>query len=445
MIESTTKLAQEIVSGLAAELNRPLSAMIELSDRCNEVCVHCYQVQGQKGEMDTEQVFALLSELASAGVLLLTLSGGEVLLRKDFFEIAERARELGFALRIFTNGLLVDAEVARRFAALSVQTVEISVYSPVAETHDFVTGVAGSFDKTIAGIRALRSHDVPVVMKSPLMSVNAHQVDAYQQLANELGARMNLTPGDLTAREGGTVEPSQFNADEDGVRALTARFVHETRVPAGSRDPDSRSCGAGQGVHVEPDGQIRPCTMLDLDLGHVSEGLGRGAENPNPALSGLLSLRFRDLHGCRECDLAPYCGRCYAQALVETGDALGPHPSACKSARARAEAALGRAITLVSTDSGAASGPYRRESADRYRTIPDRVTSEDDKLAQRLGWTRKPIGQVSTAGLSARPGELVQLRRPGKRPEVQRVPLGSVDDKVMGRQGNSVGRSGGNE
>ena len=57
-------------------------AMVEMSDRCNEVCVHCYQLQGQKGEMDTAQLKSVIDELAEMGVLVLTLSGGEATLRR---------------------------------------------------------------------------------------------------------------------------------------------------------------------------------------------------------------------------------------------------------------------------------------------------------------------------------------------------------------------------
>lgn len=433
-----------MIADLGTELDRPLTAMIELSDHCNEVCVHCYQVQGRKGEMTTPEVFQLLEQLAAAGVLLLTLSGGEVLLRKDFFEIAARARGLGFALRVFTNGLLVDAEVARRFAELAVQTVEISIYSPVAETHDFVTGVPGSHEKTMSAIRALRAHNVPVVIKSPLMSVNAHQVADYERLGEELGARVRLSPGDLCMREDGDETPWQLNAEAGLLRGLLARNLREVApVTEAPRDPDSRSCGAGLNVHVEPDGQLRPCTLLELDLGHVRDGVQRDSSQSQTALRELLDLRFRDFHGCRDCDLAAHCGRCYANALAETGDALGPHRSACKLARTRFEAALGRSIELVGDGAGAAMGPYRRLAEGRYEVIPDRITPEDDALARRLGWVRRAPREQPLAGLPARPGELVQLRRPGQRSVAQRVPLGRVQESISGRQQSSVGRAGG--
>ena len=90
-----------LVSKLAGE-ETPLSAMIEIADRCNEKCVHCYQVQGQKGEMTTEEIFGVLDELAEMGVLFLTISGGEATLRKDFLDIVAYARKKKFAVKLFT-------------------------------------------------------------------------------------------------------------------------------------------------------------------------------------------------------------------------------------------------------------------------------------------------------------------------------------------------------
>ena len=100
MSEIPRDRAELMLMELEERSGKPLRAMLEISDRCNEVCVHCYQVQGQKGEMSTEQLKALIDELAAMGVLMLTISGGEATLRSDFIELLEHARAKAFAVRL---------------------------------------------------------------------------------------------------------------------------------------------------------------------------------------------------------------------------------------------------------------------------------------------------------------------------------------------------------
>ena len=170
----------------------PLSAMIEVADRCNEACVHCYQVQGQKGEMSTDELRRVMDELSELGVIFLTISGGEPTLRKDFLELVEHARKRRFAVKIYSNGLRIDEKLAQRLGQLAVQEVQLSLYSRKPEVHDAVTRVPGSFQRTVQAAKHLRAAGVAVVLKSPLMSVNQDDVTAYADWVRSLGADYSM-------------------------------------------------------------------------------------------------------------------------------------------------------------------------------------------------------------------------------------------------------------
>src|SRR3954470_16560605 len=123
----------------ALRLGIPLGVQLDLTYRCNERCVHCYLDHDDHGEMTTAEIKDLLVQFAAAGVFFLTLSGGEILMRRDFFEILAHARSLLFSVKLKTNAVMIHEREADRIAELSPDSVQISVYSHRAEVHDGIT------------------------------------------------------------------------------------------------------------------------------------------------------------------------------------------------------------------------------------------------------------------------------------------------------------------
>src|SRR2546425_495497 len=113
----------EWLSQKTEALHIPLSVHLDLTMRCNERCVHCYRLIERRPELTTDEVKALLDDLARAGTLYLTFSGGEIFLRKDLFELVEHARRLHFDVRLKSNALLVTPEKAARLRTLGVREV----------------------------------------------------------------------------------------------------------------------------------------------------------------------------------------------------------------------------------------------------------------------------------------------------------------------------------
>lgn len=419
---------------LADKDNIALSAMIEIADRCNEVCVHCYQVQGQKGELETDDWRKILDELASMGVLFLVVSGGEATLRSDFLEIVEYARALKFAVKVYSNGIRIDEAMADALAALSVQEVQISLYSPRAEVHDWVTRVPGSWDKAVRATELLVERKVAVVLKTPLMSFNVDDRHEFIDLATRLGADYSLDP-QLDAREDGDRGPQSFEMSEEHWWSVQRDPRIRGAFPARKkpeRSLDRPPCGACSGnVHIEANGEMRPCSLLDVPVGHALRDGVRASWENNPAAREIRSLTWRDLHGCRDCDLQPYCGRCYANARREAGDALGPYASACRRAVLQYELITGVRPELQENDQldrPADIGPFRLLEGGRLLPVEDVLTEDDVERSARLSWVRQE--EVSEPLAPAHPGQLVQIRRPGSG--------GSKLESVPSRSGTST-------
>lgn len=412
-----------MVAAMRSDPHAPIAAMIEIADRCNEVCVHCYQIQGQKGEMTTEQVERVIDELADLGVLFLTFSGGEPTLRSDFLQLVAHARSRGFAVKVFTNALTMTPALAQALSDLAVFEVQISLYSHRPEVHDWVTRVPGAFDRVVAGVRELVSRGVAVVLKTPLMSFNEDEYREYIEHAVGLGCSFQLDPV-MNAREGGGRDPQAFRmSDEAYLRAHRDHALGKVGVEPPPVPLSRKPCGACSGnVHVEANGELRPCTLLEVPVGNALEDGVAAAWTDNPDARAIRHITWGDIHGCRDCDLRPWCFRCFANARAETGDALGPYEGACRGARLTYAASHPTPIELVGTEGrDPAVGPYRITAPGCLEAAPHRIGADDARLAREHPWTRTPRAESRPAW--AEPGELVQIRRPGRRrPGLERVP-----------------------
>ncbi len=132
---------------------------IELTERCNNACLHCYinlpenDPLAQSRELTTEEWKGILSQAAELGALTVRFTGGEPLLRDDFAELYLFTRRLGIKVLLFTNARLVTAELADLFARIPpLEKIEISVYGMHPETYDAVACSPGAYEEFRKGV-----------------------------------------------------------------------------------------------------------------------------------------------------------------------------------------------------------------------------------------------------------------------------------------------------
>lgn len=407
------KSAADVVALRAEGTDAAYSAMLEIADRCNEACIHCYQVQGQKGELETAEWERVLDELAQLGVLFLTISGGEPTLRKDFLQLVTYARRLRFAVKIYSNALNIDEALAKELGRLAVQEVQISLYSHRAAQHDAVTRVPGSFERVVRATRWLRESGVRVLLKTPLMGSNAAELSDYIALATQLDAEYAFDPH-LNPREDGDFAPRDLAIDRDTF--LKVRRDARLRGPgAPPRALTDRPCGAcSSNVHVEANGELRPCTQWAVPTGNVRSEAVSKAWHHNDAALQIRSLTWQSLPGCRVCDLRSHCQRCFADAKHEVGNALLPYPMACRTARWQYELQHGvqpriepSPARLEGMESALEVGPYRRLAEHVFRSEDVVLDTDDQARLARAEW----LASVPARGAIASKERLVQLRR----------------------------------
>jgi AdoMet-dependent heme synthase len=349
-----------IMDGLirrTTENHLPITVHVDLTYRCNERCVHCYLDHNDYGEMTTKEICTLFEDLAEIGTLFLTISGGEIFLRKDFFELLEYARLLHFDVSLKTNALLVTAERAVRLRELGVRRVQVSLYSADPSVHDRVTCVPGSFVRTLAGVQHLKAAGLLVKLACPLMNHNIAGYRAVMALAAELELAyvldLTITPmmdgGMRTVALRSTVEDlGKVLADPDLNPAPADKNDAPGHKPTGSATSSGVEshpyadipCSAGHNsCYVSPYGDVYPCVQLPLPTGNIRRLRFAEIWYGAPEMQRVRAVRESELNVCSSCSLRSYCERCPGLALAEGGHLLGPYERACELAEAKARVA----------------------------------------------------------------------------------------------------------
>jgi AdoMet-dependent heme synthase len=321
----------------ALNLGLPISVQLDLTYRCNERCLHCYLDHDDHGEMTTAEITELLAQLADAGVFFLSLSGGEVLLRRDFFEIVERARQLLFNVKVKTNGVMIGEMQAARLRRLGVEQVQISVYSHRPEIHDAITKLPGSLVRTIRAIRFLKAQGLKVTVANVLMAGNFSDQSGVIALAKELGVFYTLDPtitpkmdGDtsiLALRIPGSELKQVFHNRE--LVGNVEEFCAPPPAP-GEDIMDGFPCSAGHtACYISPYGDVFPCVQFPLPSGNVRRQKFLDIWRDSQQLKEVRSIRARDLPTCSTCAHVGTCTRCPGLAYME-GNMRGPSSADCE-------------------------------------------------------------------------------------------------------------------
>jgi len=171
----------------------PFEIVWGLTYQCNLRCKHCYENAGQKRpELSTDeakQVLDKLSKLSGIGLPALSLSGGEPLARKDFFELAAYAKKRVGYLSIASNGTLITRDNAKRLKDVGVDYVEISIDGATPLVHDSFRGMPGAFEKAMDGVKNSLEEGVDTCIATVLHRDNVDELGKLVGLSKQLGTR----------------------------------------------------------------------------------------------------------------------------------------------------------------------------------------------------------------------------------------------------------------
>jgi radical SAM protein with 4Fe4S-binding SPASM domain len=323
--------------------NIPLSVQLDLTYRCNERCVHCYLDHHDHGEMTTAEIKHLLDQMAEAGVFILTLSGGEIFLRKDFFELLEYARrQLLFCVKLKTNAILIREQEAARIRDLGVESIQISIYSHRPEIHDAITLVPGSLKRSLDAIRFLKSQGLRVIIANVLMVQNLQDYRGVRALGEELGVECTLDPtitpmmdGDRSVMRLGIDQNSLHEVFRDKELVGDVEEFCAIAAPADENSLAALPCSAGHTTcYVSPYGDVFPCVQFPLPTGNIRKQRFIDIWQHSDEMNDVRSIRIKDLTTCTSCSHVSSCSRCPGLAYQE-GNMRGPSSQDCEKSFAK--------------------------------------------------------------------------------------------------------------
>jgi MoaA/NifB/PqqE/SkfB family radical SAM enzyme len=335
---------------------------IELTERCNCNCIHCYinlpadDWKTMERELSTEEVKGVLQEAVSLGCLKVRFTGGEPLLREDFAEVYMFARRLGLRVALFTNATLITPELSTLLASTPpLEPIEITVYGMARDSYESVTRASGSFEAAWRGINLLLEQGIPFIVKGAILPPNKLEVERFESWASTI-PWMKRPPSysilfDLRSRrdslqknhliQGLRLSPDEvveFNSRrrEDYLKEMGEFFTKFTRSPGRDIFP----CGAGvSGGCVDAYGTLQLCLLLrhpdtvyDLKEGSLENAI----TGFFPKVRQMKAQNLNYLNQCACCFLNGYCEQCPAKSWMEHGTLDTPVGYFCEVAHAQA-------------------------------------------------------------------------------------------------------------
>ncbi|MBZ0156293.1 MAG: radical SAM protein [Alphaproteobacteria bacterium] len=332
----------------------------EITRRCNLRCVHCRSSSEReaKGHPDfsTEEAFRVLDDISGYAKPVVVLSGGEPLLRKDVFDIAQYGTEKGLRMCLATNGTLVTDTICEKIKASGIRIVSLSLDGSTGEVHDDFRNEKGAFRGIMNAAGLFRKHGIDFIINSSFTRRNQEEIPRVYRLAKELGAtawymfmivptgrgeeimneliskeeyeeildwhyRMEKNEPDMLVRP--TCAPHYYRVVLQKSKEEGGTFQRRTlKFSTGG----SKGCLAGQLIClIDVDGNVLPCSYFPKAAGNIRQQSFKDIwENAE------LFREMRDFKGykgrCGSCEYVNVCGGCRARAYAVHGDYLSEEP-----------------------------------------------------------------------------------------------------------------------
>lgn len=329
---------------------------IEITNKCNERCVHCYiPHENKENSMNPDLFYNILEQCKNMNVLNITISGGEPMAHNNFIDFLQKCNEYNFSVNVLSNLTLLNKANLEEMKNNHLLSVQVSLYSMDAYIHDSITQVKGSFEKTRNAILELIENDIPLQISCPIMKQN---INSYYDVV-DWGKEHNINVGSdyvIIARYNHTTQNLNNRLSINDVReVINQRIVYEPRYlelieeetdKKKNMSPDDFVCSVCHStICIAENGNVYPCAgWQDYVVGNINETSLNDIWYKSIKVKYLRNLRRRDFPKCIQCSENEFCTMCMVRNANEhpLGDPLKVNEYFCSIAKLNKEMVLDR-------------------------------------------------------------------------------------------------------
>lgn len=330
---------------------------IEIISKCNERCIHCYIPHDNKvSNIEPDLFYDVLKQCKDMRLLHLTLSGGEPMLHKSFCDFIRKCREYDFSVNVLSNLTLLNDEIIKEMKATPLLGVQVSLYSMDSNTHDEITQMKGSFEKTTNAILKLIENDIPLQISCPILKQNRdsyndvvtwatkHQIHVSDDYV--IIGRYNHTTQNLSCR----LSINEIKEIINDKAAHDSKYLEQIEMAAEKKENISNDfvCSVcHSSICISDNGNVYPCAgWQDYVVGNINETSLNDIWDNSEKVQYLRDLRNQDFPKCIQCVDKDFFTMCMVRNANENpqGDPLVVNEFFCNIAK------LNRQIVLESKE-----------------------------------------------------------------------------------------------
>lgn len=279
--------------------------MIEITNKCNFNCLHCYNVDtcNPPIEMSSQLFTEAITQIEEMGVPFISLTGGEPFTHGSILSFIKEICKRNIFLKILTNGSLLDKEAIRIIRENHVQ-MSISLYGMSEKTYHAVTGLDKMFSVVINNINCLIENGIDVLLKYLITKDSLNDVDLAREYAKRNNIKISFDYS-ITPRNDGNMYPVYTcMLEQDQIKQILLStkdyFPYEGFV-----DENAYVCDAARNkLYISPSGDVYPCVQYRLVLDNITKS--RISNIYKEYLSTIGMIKMKDTE-CFTCELLGYC------------------------------------------------------------------------------------------------------------------------------------------